>query len=460
MNETDLRGARRENIKRVRALVLDLDKGSLDQVDSCRLRPHLVVETSPGRHHVYWELNDALPLDEFEDTIRGIAVAFDGDPAVALLTHRARLPGFFHNKREPFLVRIVARKAHLPFSTDEIQNQFPPQNKPHKASGSRPILPAGAPLDAAEEFLTRCHSVAGIALLHHYRGAFYRWTGTHYSETPQESIERQLYVFLKAALVQTKDGVAPFNPTKNKIDQIVHALRRGTLIEQDREVPFWLNEPERSAENLVACANGILNIETRELIASDPRFFCTGALPLDYDPAASKPERWLRFLEEIWPEDEEAEYCLQEIFGYLLTDDTRQHKIFLIWGPKRGGKGTIIYVLVELLGRGNVVYQTLKSMGGEFGRWPLIDKKLCCVTDARLDKATNTAALAETMLSISGGDPQTINRKLQSFWNGYLKVRFLITTNDLLSIGDASGTLPSRFILLRMTESFLGREVL
>jgi putative DNA primase/helicase len=97
-------------------------------------------------------------------------------------------------------------------------------------------------------------------------------------------------------------------------------------------------------------------------------------------------------------------------------------------------------------------------MAGEFGKWPLIDKTLCAVTDARLGARTDTAAVAETMLSISGGDPQTINRKMRSFWNGYLKIRFLITTNDLPRINDASGTLPSRFVLLRMTESFYGRE--
>jgi putative DNA primase/helicase len=37
-------------------------------------------------------------------------------------------------------------------------------------------------------------------------------------------------------------------------------------------------------------------------------------------------------------------------------------------------------------------------------------------------------------------------------------VRFLITTNELPAIADASGTLPSRFVLLKLTESFYGKE--
>jgi putative DNA primase/helicase len=149
-----------------------------------------------------------------------------------------------------------------------------------------------------------------------------------------------------------------------------------------------------------------LDIVTRELLPHDPHFFTMNCLPLEYDPAAPKPSRWLKFLEEVFPRDEEAEDCLQEMFGYLLTAHTRQHKLFLLVGPKRGGKGTIVFVLSELLGPENVVYPTLKSLTGEFGRWPLIDKKLAVIADARLGPKADAHAVAEHMLSISGGDPE------------------------------------------------------
>ena len=92
----------------------------------------------------------------------------------------------------------------------------------------------------------------------------------------------------------------------------------------------------------------------------------------------------LRFLAELWPTDEEAEETLKEICGYLLSADTSQQKAFLIVGPKRGGKGTIVHVITTLLGADNVVSVTLDSLVGEFGRWPLIDKLLAVIADARL----------------------------------------------------------------------------
>jgi putative DNA primase/helicase len=175
----------------------------------------------------------------------------------------------------------------------------------------------------------------------------------------------------------------------------------------------------------------------------------------------------MRFLEELWPAldeegnyDYQAERTLLEIFGYLLTADTRQQKIFLIIGPKRGGKGTIVYLLEQLLGPENLVFQTMDSMMGEFARWPFIDKRLAVFADARLGSRGNTHRLVETLLSISGGDPQSINRKHSTFWNGRLAVRFLITTNVLPALRDASGTIASRFIMLKLTETWHDREQL
>ncbi len=69
------------------------------------------------------------------------------------------------------------------------------------------------------------------------------------------------------------------------------------------------------------------------------------------------------------------------------------------------------------------------------------------------------AAIAERLLSISGEDHQGVPRKfLSSYYNGPLQVRFVIISNELPRISDASGALPSRFIMLVLKKSFLGHE--
>jgi len=149
---------------------------------------------------------------------------------------------------------------------------------------------------------------------------------------------------------------------------------------------------------------------------------------------------------------------LQEIFGLLLTPDTRHEKIFMVVGPKRSGKGTISRVLTALLGKENVVNPTLNSLGNHFGLSALIDKRAAIITDARIGARTDGHVVAERLLSISGEDAQTIDIKYQAHWSGRLGVRFLVLTNEIPRISDASGALASRFVLPTLKESFYGRE--
>src|SRR5262245_23615030 len=64
INETDLKGRSAATIKRVRAVFLDLDRTPIDPVLSCKLAPHIIVESSPGKFQVFWLTKD-LPKDRF-----------------------------------------------------------------------------------------------------------------------------------------------------------------------------------------------------------------------------------------------------------------------------------------------------------------------------------------------------------------------------------------------------------
>ena len=126
-------------------------------------------------------------------------------------------------------------------------------------------------------------------------------------------------------------------------------------------------------------------------------------------------------------------------------------------GPKRSGKGTIGRVL-GLLGQSNVCAPTLASLGQNFGLAALIGKQLAIVADARLSSRADQQAIAERLLSISGEDGITIDRKFLDAWTGRLTTRFAIMTNELPRIADASGAVASRFIVLTLQRSFYGKE--
>jgi len=168
---------------------------------------------------------------------------------------------------------------------------------------------------------------------------------------------------------------------------------------------------------------------------------------------------WVEFLNKLWPDDPDSIGLLQEWFGYSLTQDTRQQKMLMMVGPKRSGKGTIGRVLTELLGPANVAGPTLGSLAQNFGLSALVNKPVAIISDARFSgRASEQAMVVERLLSISGEDTLTIDRKNREHLNIKLPTRFMILSNELPKLTDASAALPSRLLVLQLTRSWYGQE--
>jgi Protein of unknown function (DUF3987)/RepB DNA-primase from phage plasmid len=134
VNETDGQGRREENVKRVRAVFADLDGSPIAPVLTCQLEPHVIVESSPDRYHAYWMV-DGLPLDQFGPVQKAIAARFNGDSSVKDPSRVMRLPGFIHQKAEPFRSRIAQVNERLPYDVSEILAEFEPSPAQPAANG-------------------------------------------------------------------------------------------------------------------------------------------------------------------------------------------------------------------------------------------------------------------------------------------------------------------------------------
>jgi putative DNA primase/helicase len=327
------------------------------------------------------------------------------------------------------------------------------------------ILDPSDPLSIARSFLNWNFEVGGIRTLHHHQGAFYAYGAAFYHKLDQQEVRSKLYDFLDHAVVRLlikskrEEGLMPFKPNKRDVDNIMDALKAETNLSAEQSPPVWLQDNEEfpGVREILICRNGLLRLPTRELYPATPQLFATRALPVCFDPKAPKPARWLSFLSELWPDDQACIDTLQEWFGYLLTDDTRQQKIVLVVGPRRSGKGTIGRTIKGLIGESGHCGPTLASLSHQFGLATLIGKSVAVVPDARLRKS-DTAEIAERLLSLSGEDTLSIDRKHLPAWTGKLSVRVTILTNELPSIADASGALAGRFLVLRLTKSYFGKE--
>ena len=319
----------------------------------------------------------------------------------------------------------------------------------------RELPSPSAPMMVARLFIEEHCQFGGVLTLRHWRGTWWGWHGSHWREIDDRAMRSKLYEFTEFAFYFVADAPAPWSPNRYKITDLADALAAACILESEIDQPAWLDD--RLTGTIVAVANGLLDVEQRQLLPHTPQFFNQTAVPFDYDGAAPEPTRWLGFLGSLWPSEPEAINVLAEWMGYVVSGRTDLHKLLLMVGPTRGGKGVIARMLMALIGTRNVAGPTLNSLGGEFGLAPLIGKPLAIVSDARFGSG-NHHVVIERLLSISGEDTLTVNRKYRDQWTGKLPSRLHIISNELPRLGDASTAIIGRIVLLVLSLSWLGKE--
>lgn len=332
----------------------------------------------------------------------------------------------------------------------------------HEAPAMPAVLAVADPLAVAGSFLDTQLDELGRLTLRRWRGDWYRWDGAAYGVLEDEALDGEVWRHSAGLFMWTKDGPKPYSPTASKISNVKAALRalEGVLVDGTVEPPCWVGEGAEgvAGAHVVPVANGLLDLLGRRLIPATPNLFAISSIPVAWDPDVAEPRAWLDFLGALWPEDQGEAGLLQRWFGYVLTPDTSQQKMLMITGPRRSGKGTIARTLHALVGKENFCGPTLSGLATPFGLQPLLGRLVGVIADARLSARTDQAVVVERLLSVTGEDGITIDRKHKDQVTVKLPTRLVLMSNEVPRLADASGALASRMLFLPMRASFLGRE--
>ncbi len=238
--------------------------------------------------------------------------------------------------------------------------------------------------------------------------------------------------------------------------------------------PRWIansKEAQPDPREIVSCSNGLLHLPTDSFLGHRPDFFSMASVGIDYTPDAPDPERWLSFLEELWPADRHSQRLLQEWFGLSLVQDTSYQKALFIVGPGSSGKTTIARILSALLLDDSVVCMDLPDLVSRHGMYGLIDKTtaimegLCLPPRGRGKKAAfrDTQSSLKKFLQILGEDPVVIERPYLRPAVVQLPTRFLVLSNVSppgLEHADDRAWFASRVMALHLERSFKGDPLL
>ena len=118
VNASDGNGRKTENITKVTALFIDMDKrGWLNLTVKEILAqfpvpvpPHMIVNTSPGNYHAYWLIDD-IELTDFSNHQKRLAEMFGTDPTVCDLPRVMRVAGTINHKDPDHL--FLAKPVHI-----------------------------------------------------------------------------------------------------------------------------------------------------------------------------------------------------------------------------------------------------------------------------------------------------------------------------------------------------------
>jgi hypothetical protein len=118
----------KENAASVRALWGEIDGGNLPNGE---LKPTAVVQSSPGKYHVYWRLDDAIPPEVAEGLNRRIAAKIGADPSGFDLTQLLRVPGTTNHKYAGLpQVMLVGLEGGRSYNAADLDALLPADKEP------------------------------------------------------------------------------------------------------------------------------------------------------------------------------------------------------------------------------------------------------------------------------------------------------------------------------------------
>src|SRR5580704_3698828 len=168
------------------------------------------------------------------------------------------------------------------------------------------IIDTAAPYTTAKLFLDQFVAPDKTGTIHHHRGAFHRWKENAYPEIVDTELRSELYDFLDRSFVIKNGKTVRVKPNQAMVANVLDGLRGASHLSGSISAPAWLRHGDIPAEEIIACANGLLHLPTLNLFDGTPAFFTYNALDFAFDQNAPGPRQWLDFLYQLWPADSES----------------------------------------------------------------------------------------------------------------------------------------------------------
>lgn len=221
----------------------------------------------------------------------------------------------------------------------------------------------------------------------------------------------RLFVFTGGCYVPNGEAIARTRADDLLGDDSTEAKRNDVVatIKERVKAQEWMVDYGRTVINV---RNGLLNWRTGKLEPHDPDFLTPWQIPVNFDPAAESLAA-RKFLFDLF-EDSDVIAVVQELLGLLLIPEPKYDALFILHGEGANGKSTFINMIVQFLGRENIVTIPLHDLASSRFRPAEIENKLAVVGTDIDGQAIKATGLVKAIVS---GDEVMVERKFaQPYW--------------------------------------------
>ena len=329
------------------------------------------------------------------------------------------------------------------------------------------ILDDDNPTTVAAAFLRDEYSCDRIFTLRNHKGQWMFFRGGRYVKVDPDTLRGQIYSYLEDKTykkIGSKGEIiyAQFRLTRARVTDIIDACNQWCTV--TGEPPQWLDGKQHlEPTNCIVFQNGIIDLTQyfkgdKHILKPDPRYFCLNAIPYDFDPLLTADDI-VQYFHTIFNGQKDCIALIQEWLGYHLTLDMSFEKMMILRGPPRSGKGTILGILMAMLGDDQVVSTELSALATDFGYAPLVGKAAAFLPDAKVGWKRNIGQASEKLLQVIGGDPVGVNAKFKDVRGAVrLTCKFTMAVNIMPEIPDGARALESRLNILSFPNSYVGKE--
>jgi P4 family phage/plasmid primase-like protien len=311
--------------------------------------------------------------------------------------------------------------AHTPRATRVGESPLPSAEAPTEAIASQGLVKT-----LADEIRTTDHFAqdAGDKLYRYRRGV--------YMPDGEASVKRHV----KALLAKWD---LSHEWSSHRAEEVVEYLRV--------DAPVLWERPPLDRLNL---KNGLLDLDTGELLDHAPEHLSSVQLPVEYYARASFPA-WEKFVGEAFPPD--AQDLAWEIIAWLMTPDTSRQKAILLEGEGGNGKSTFLQAVIAFAGRHNVSSLSLQKLEADrFTAARLVGKLANTCPDLPSDHLAGTSVFK----AITGGDMITAEYKYHDSFEFIPFARLVFSANHLPRSGDGSAAFFDRWLVIPFRRSLRG----